>query len=339
MPKTGKPTLRDVALRAGVSHQTVSRVINGETNVTPETKKIVNEAISYLGFRPNAIARYMAKGNTRTFACIAPNLTDFTFASLIEGAEAFARKNGYFMISASAPDAKTFSSLIEQLVESGRTEGLLVINPYADTRHDLLPAGVPVVLMGARPRSEGLASVALDDVHGGLIATNHLISLGHRRIALISGPIEEDCTQDRLAGYRQALEQNNLESDPALIFEGDWSATSGQEAIDSLLDKKADFTAIFAQNDRMAVGAIHQLQNNGFKIPKDFSIVGFDDMPLSSYFNPPLTTVRQDIYSIGKEAVRLLLEVKEKESSAINQLLFPPDLVIRKSTQKIRRRR
>ena len=339
MPKSGNPTIRDVALRAGVSHQTVSRVVNHDKSVSPETRKKVEDAIELLGFRPNAIARYMAKGSTRTIACISPNLTDFTFSSLIEGAEVYARSNGYFLMSASAPDAGTFVKLIDQLVKSRRVDALLVINPYADDRKNFLPSDVPVVLMGARPRSEGLASVALDDVQGGYIATQHLISLGHKRIAVLSGPLEEDCVQDRTEGYQRARSEAGIEINPALLYAGDWSATSGQQGVDHLLRQEGGFTAIFAQNDRMAVGAIHQLQLKGFSIPSDISVVGFDDMPLASYFNPPLTTIHHDILAIGSEAARLLLAAKENPSSEIQHLLFQPELVMRNSTASVNKRR
>lgn len=338
MPKSGKPTIRDVALRAGVSHQTVSRVVNHDKSVTPETRKKVEEAIDTLGFRPNAIARYMAKGSTRTIACISPNLTDFTFSSLIEGAEVYARSNGYFLMSASAPDAGSFAKLIDQLVKSRRVDALLVINPYADERKNFLPSDVPVVLMGARPRSEGLASVALDDVQGGTIATQHLISLGHKRIAVLSGPLEEDCVQDRTEGYQRAMAEAGLQVDPALLYAGDWSATSGQQGVDHLLRVQDGFSAIFAQNDRMAVGAIHQLQLKGFSIPSDISIVGFDDMPLASYFNPPLTTIHQDTFLIGQEAVKLLLQVIEDPALPPQHACFPGELIIRKTTVRCERR-
>ncbi len=338
MPKSGKPTIRDVALRAGVSHQTVSRVVNHDKSVSPETRKKVEEAIELLGFRPNAIARYMAKGSTRTIACISPNLTDFTFSSLIEGAEAYARSNGYFLMSASAPDAVAFAKLIDQLVKSRRADALLVINPYADDRKNFLPSDVPVVLMGARPRSEGLASVALDDVQGGTIATQHLISLGHTRIAVLSGPLEEDCAQDRTEGYQRAMTEAGIEINPALLYAGDWSATSGQHGVDHLLHVQDGFSAIFAQNDRMAVGAIHQLQLKGFSIPSDISIVGFDDMPLASYFNPPLTTIHQDTFLIGREAVKLLLQVIEDPALPPQHICFPGDLIIRETTTRCERR-
>jgi DNA-binding LacI/PurR family transcriptional regulator len=334
-----RPTIRDVARLAGVSHQTVSRVINKYENINLETRQKVENAIEELGYYPSEIARSMSYGETRTLACISPNLTDYTFASLIEGAEIYAREHGYFMISASAPDAETFRKLVEQLVQSRRTEGLLVINPYADNRFSYLPSDVAVVLMGARPRDKGMASVALNDEQGGYLATKHLISIGHQHIAVISGPLEEDCTQDRVNGYLRAMQEAHLPIDPALMVSGDWSATSGQSGVEHLLKNGTHFTAIFAQNDRMATGAIHFLQNIGWQIPKDVSIVGFDDMPLASYFNPPLTTIQQDILALGSGAARLLLQLKENPNSPIEQLLFSPELVIRNSTSRFHNRR
>ena len=330
-----KSTIRDVALLAGVSHQTVSRVINNYEGVNPETRQKVEHAIAELQYRPNAIARYMAKGNTCTFACIAPNLTDYAFSSLIDGAESFARENGYFLISASAPDANSFATLIEQLIDSGRTEGLLVINPYADDRHLHIPTDVPTVFMGARPRSQGYASVALNDVKGGYLATRHLLSLGHRKIGLITGPKGEDCSHDRLIGYQQALSEENIPFDPTLVYTGDWSESGGQEAIKHFNAIGVSYTALFAENDRMAIGAITQLKHQNSSVPDDISIIGFDDMPLTSFYDPPLTTIHQDIPYIGKEAVRLLIQAKNTPTMKAQHLLFDPELIIRGSTKHV----
>ncbi len=334
-----RPTIRDVAQLAGVSHQTVSRVINQYDRINPETRKKVDDAIEVLGYHPSAIARSMSYGGTRTFACISPNLTDYTFASMIEGAETYAREHGYFLISATAPDASSFQNLVEQLVQSRRTEGLLVINPYADKRYLYLPKDVPVVLLGARPRTKGLASVALDDKQGGYLATKHLLSLGHKQIALISGPLEEDCVQDRINGYKKALDEAGLPFEKELIYSGDWSATSGQVGVENLIKQGMNFSAIFAQNDRMATGAIHFMQKIDWRIPEDVSIVGFDDMPLSSYFNPSITTIRQDVPILGHNAVRLLINKKENPGEEIQQLLYTPELVIRNSTSEVKKRR
>ncbi|NTU55859.1 MAG: LacI family transcriptional regulator, partial [Anaerolineales bacterium] len=197
---TSRPTMRDVARLAGVSHQTVSRVINGKEDVLPETRALVQAAIEQIGYRPSAIARSMASGLTRTLACISPNLTDYTFASLIEGAETEARQHSYFMLSSSAGDPQAFHDLVDELVGHRRVDGLIVINPYADDRFKYVPADFPTVFVGARSHDEHVCSISLDDQKAACEATRHLLSLGHTRIASITGPMEEDCSQDRLEG-------------------------------------------------------------------------------------------------------------------------------------------
>src|SRR5512139_2462965 len=155
---TSRPTIRDVAREAGVSHQTVSRVINGSEDVLPETRAQVEEVIQRLGYRPSAIARSMARGQTHTLACISPNLTDYTFASVIEGAEIEARQHKYFMVSSSAHDSDAFCELVDELVGHRRVDGLIVINPYTDARYEHIPADFPAVFVGARSRLENFSS-------------------------------------------------------------------------------------------------------------------------------------------------------------------------------------
>lgn len=329
-------TIRDVATQAGVSHQTVSRVLNANERVAPETRARVEAAIAALGYRPNASARSLAAGRTFAFACIAPNLTDYTFASIIEGAEAEAHQHGYFVLSTSAPDEASFAPLIEELVSSQRVDGLLVINPYADRRHTLLPAHFPVVLVGARPRPTAPDSVALDDEAAAHMAIQHLLALGHRRIALITGPAVEDCTTDRTAGYYATLAAAGLAPDPALVVEGDWSASSGAAAIHHWLAQQSSFTALFAQNDRMAIGAIRALRETRRHVPDDISVIGFDDMPLTAYFDPPLTTIRQDMAFSGREAARLLIRRLAAPDTTAEHLRLPAQLIIRCSTAPVK---
>lgn len=334
MPKPSV-TIRDVAARAGVSHQTVSRVINGVERVSPKTREKVERAIAELGYRPNALAREMSLGRTHAFACLSPNLTDYTLASIIEGATSEAYRHGYYLMSASAPDEATFSNLVDELVASRRTEGMLVINPYADGRHNHIPTNVPVVFVGARPRVSNISSVALDDQNAGQTATQHLLDMGHRRIALLTGPLVEDCSRDRQIGYELALRAADLSLDPSLILEGDWSATSGHKAIRRWLESGVSFTALFAQNDRMAVGAIRALQEAGLRVPKDVSVIGFDDMPLASYFIPPLTTMRQNMLAIGIEAAQLLIQEVEHSTEERRQIRIAAELIVRESTARL----
>jgi LacI family repressor for deo operon, udp, cdd, tsx, nupC, and nupG len=328
-------TIRDVAAKAGVSHQTVSRVINNSDRVQEKTREKVEAAIEELGYQPNAIARYMAKGRTKTLACFSPNLTDYTYARIIEGAEFEARQAGYFLMTASAPNTETFSTLVEQLVASRRTEGLLMINPYVDDRYNQLPQDSPVVYVGAQSSKsmiDAMDSVYLDDEEAGRLATQHLVGLGHKDIALITGPMVEDCSIDRLAGYEAVLHDAGIDFCPALVREGDWSASTGYDAVKALFESDVSFSAIFAQNDRMAVGAIKALREAGRRIPEDVSIVGFDDMPLASYYDTPLTTIRQDTFRMGREAAKLLIRAIETPEKQRRHLSMPVELVLRKST-------
>ncbi len=325
-------TIREVAARAGVSHQTVSRVINGSKRVLPETRERIEKAIAELGYRPNAIARSMAKGTSGTLACIAPNLTDYTFASIVDGAELQARKEGYFLLSASAPDEKTFSALIDELASSRRTEGMIVMNPYQDSRHSYLSDAFPTVFAGARPRPNINYSVALDDFVVAQQATQHLIELGHRRIAMITGPMVEDCCQDRRDGYLQALTNAHISPNATWQVEGEWSAQSGYESFKALVNRGECPTAVFAQNDHIAVGVIKAARELGLSVPEQLSVIGVDDIPLASFFTPPLTTMRQDFAAIGQEAVKLLmLAIRQPDAPKQNHVL-PAELILREST-------
>ncbi|MBM3124744.1 MAG: LacI family transcriptional regulator [Chloroflexi bacterium] len=327
-----RPTIRDVARRAGVSHQTVSRVINGREDVLPETRAMVEATIEQMGYRPNAIARSMARGKTHTLACISPNLTDYTFASVIEGAEYEARQHAYFMLSSSAADPDAFRNLADELVGHRRVDGLIIINPYSDQRHRHIPEDFPMVFVGARSKTGRVCSVTLDDKRVAIEATRHLIDLGHSNIALVTGPMEEDCSRDQTEGYRLALQEAGLSFDPHQVIEGDWSASSGRQALLTLFGRQPAPTAVFAQNDRMAMGVLRAARDLGLKVPSQLAVIGVDDIPLSSYFDPPLTTMRQDIPRIGREAARLLLEIIQRKDPAICEVKLPAELVIRRST-------
>ncbi len=328
-------TIRDVAAHAGVSHQTVSRVINGSKRVLPETRERIEKAIAELGYRPNAIARSMAKGTSGTLACIAPNLTDYTFASIIDGAEWQARKEGYFLLSASAPSEETFSALIDELASSRRTEGIIVMNPYQDSRHRYLSDAFPTVFAGARPRPNINYSVALNDFLVAQESTQHLIDLGHRHIAMITGPMGEDCSQDRRDGYLKALQDAHISPVASWQVEGNWSAQSGYDAFMTIIATGERPTAVFAQNDHIAVGVIKAAKEIGFSVPEQLSVIGVDDIPLASFFTPPLTTMQQDFAAIGQEAVKLLLQAIRKPDAPKQNHVLSAKLILRESTAQV----
>lgn len=326
-------TIADVAQKAGVSKQTVSRVINERQDVAPETRKRIKALINAMGYAPDPIARSM-KGSTHTLGCITPNLSDYIFSAIVQAAQAEARNNGYFILTGSAQSEFDVPPLLNEMLHR-RVDGLLVINPRDDYRfRHLLPvieAETPVVYIKNTPENEPVSAVCLDDLTGGYLATQYLLSLGHKSIVTILGPENEECTKNRLAGYMQALHDLKTGVDQRLILQGDWSAESGKSAISKLMGYQFHFTAIFAQNDRMALGAIRALRENGKKIPEDVSVVGYDDLPLTAYVNPPLTTIRQPIERFGQIGVQLLIEAINKPGTTPRVVSLDPSLIIRET--------
>jgi DNA-binding LacI/PurR family transcriptional regulator len=313
-------------------------VINGVEKVKPDTRKKVDDAIIELGYQPNAIARSMAQGKSCMLASIAPNLVDFTFASNYEGAEFEARQAGYFMVTTSAPTETDFEILVDELIGHRRVDGVLVFNPYLDRRHKLLPRDLPLVYCSGRARDDIRYSVHLDNHMGAEIATRHLLELGHTSIGEITGPLVEDCAQERHQGYKSALVSSGINPKSAPSLEGDWSATSGYQIFMQWYKEKSIPSAVVAQNDRMAIGVISAAREKSIRVPEDLSVIGFDDMPLSSYFCPPLTTIRQDTFMLGREAVRLLLQIIEDPKLPPQHRSFPCELINRKSTAVYKRR-
>jgi DNA-binding LacI/PurR family transcriptional regulator len=332
MNTRSRVTIRDVAARAGVSRQTISRVINGSERVSSATEERVRAVIVELGYQPNAIARFMARGRTETLVCLAPNLTDYTFASVIDGAEAAVRRCGYYLMSSSAPDSNTFASLIAELIGGGHAEGLLVINPFVDDRYMHLPADAPVVLIGVYAAGHTTSSVSLDDPAAGRLALEHLLTLGHRRIATITGPLAEDCARERLTAYRQMMAAAGAAVAEGWVAEGNWSAASGFAALNQIMDNASTPTAIFAQNDQMAVGVLRAARDRGIAVPEQLSVIGIDDIPLATHFEPPLTTVHQEFAEIGRTAARLLIYALDNPDAAACHVRLAPRLVIRQST-------
>jgi DNA-binding LacI/PurR family transcriptional regulator len=335
-----RPTIKDVAARVGVSRQTVSRVINNKGEVSAATRARVLVAIDELSYRPNAAARSMVVGRTCTLGCISPSLTDYTFAHIIDSAQAEARRLGYFVLTGSAPTVQDVEPLLEEMLHR-QVDGLMVLNPRADERYryflPLIEKGMAVLYLNSTPQGEPVSSIHCDDRRGGYEATQYLIELGHTAIATILGPSNEEASADRLAGYRRALAEADLTCEPDCVVQGDWSATSGYKATRQLLAARRPFSAIFCQNDQMAIGATRALREAGQRLPDDISIIGFDDIPLASYFDPPLTTLRQPMRETGERAVQLLVETIQNPDRTPEQIAVPARLVERASCAAPRR--
>jgi len=336
-----RPTIKDVAKRAGVSYQTVSRVINNSKRVSPDTLARVKQAIEELGYRPSSIARSMVRGKTFTIGCISPNLTDYVFAKIIDSAQVEAREAGFFILTASAQNVDEVQVVLEEMLRR-QVDGLMILNPREDERYlhlqPFIKNKIPIVFIKDEAGEMPVYSVTCDGLHGAYQATKHLLSLGHKTIATITGKTNEEDAVQRLEGYHQALSEARFPDQPALIVSGDWTEESGQLAAQQLLDTGIPFTAIFAQNDRMAMGAVHTLHMNGLHVPRDISIIGFDDAPFAPYLHPPLTTIRQPMGELGKQAARVLSKRINQPDSPLENVHIPPRFVERNSCATINRR-
>lgn len=299
--------MADVARRAGVSHQTVSRVLNGHPNVSPETKAEVLAAIRALGYRPNAAARTLVTGKTNVLGVISLDTTLYGPASMLYGIER-ALHPEYFVAVASLP-AFARLSLIEAVERSvaQAVAGIIVIAPDVNAAEALrdLAVGVPLVVVGSGDYTP-LPSVAIDNKAGAARAARHLLDLGHRTVYHIGGPDSWLDARERVQGWRQALRERGA-PEPELE-RGDWSARSGYE-VGQRLAAKADVTAVLCGNDAMALGFLRAAAERGRRVPEDISVVGFDDVPEAAYYHPPLTTVRQDFGALGVRALHVLMDL------------------------------
>ncbi len=325
----GRPLMVDVARLAGVSHQTVSRVLNDHPNVSPKTRAGVMAAIRDLGYRPNAAARTLVTGRTNTLGVISFDTTLFGPASMLYGIERAAHP-AYSVAICSLPgfDRRSLLEAVDRFIGQA-VEGIIVIAPETTAVAALggLATAIPLVAVGCGTNVP-LPSVTIDNVGGAAQATRHLLDLGHETVHHVAGPDSWLDAQQRVEGWRSALQAAGA-PEPDLL-RGDWSARSGYEA-GHRLARRPDVTAVLCANDPMALGLLRALTEGGRAVPDDVSVVGFDDVAEAAFFLPPLTTVRQDFGELGRRAVHLLLDrISGAEPGEV--LPITPDLVVRAST-------
>jgi LacI family transcriptional regulator len=325
--------LRDVASEAGVSFQTVGKVLNGKGTVSPETRERILDAAKSLGYVPNALARSLVTRSTCTIGIVASDLSDAELARFVVGAEREARRQGHGVLIGSIDQEGTDASRYLRMLIERRVDGILTAAPQMehDARiGDLLRGPVPAVSIHRVPGG-GVPLVGSDHVETALLATRHLISLGHRRIATITGSEDRQVTSMRLKGYERALKEAGVSYDQTLVESGNWEADGAYDATLRLLDRASGITAFYAQNDTMALGVLSALHGRGLGVPEDCALVGCDDIPMAAHAIPPLTTVHVPFYETGETAVRLLLDVIAGRLDRPKRVLLPVRLVRRSS--------
>ncbi|GAA2695655.1 MULTISPECIES: LacI family DNA-binding transcriptional regulator [Actinosynnema] len=327
---TRDPAMTDVAKLAGVSHQTVSRVLNGHPNVREQTRLRVRAAIAELGYRPNRAARALVTGRSQVIGVVAQNSTLYGPAWLLAAVEQAAAEAG-FAVSVGlvkSLDRASISEAIERHRDQ-RVAGIVVIAPTDSASEALadVPDGVPLVAVDGDPERAS-ALVTVDQEAGALAAVRHLLDHGHQTVWHVSGPPDWYDSEGRVRGWRRALEEAGAEVPP--VVAADWSAASGYRA-GLMLARMPEVTAIFAANDHLALGILRAMSERGRRVPDDVSLVGFDDVPEAAFFIPPLTTVRPDFDAVARETLGLLLAQVAGTELGEPRRTIAPSLVLRDS--------
>jgi DNA-binding LacI/PurR family transcriptional regulator len=322
--------MTDVARLAGVSHQTVSRVLNSHPNVREQTRLRVRAAIAELGYRPNRAARALVTGRSQLLGVVAQNSTLYGPASLLAAFELAAAEAGFAVSvgSVSTLDRRSISEVVERHLDQ-RVAGIVVIAPVVSANEALehIPAAVPLVAIDGDPASSS-ALVTVDQAAGAGDATRFLLDAGHATVWHVSGPAGWFDSAGRIEGWQRTLQSAGAEIPP--VVPADWSAASGYRA-GQMLARMPEVTAIFAANDHLALGILRAMSERGRRVPEDVSIVGFDDVPEAAYFIPPLTTIRPDFGAVARESLALLLGQMESGQPAARRQPIAPTLVVRDS--------
>ncbi len=340
--KNRQITISQVAREAGVSSQTVSRVINNRQEITPETRQHVQDIIKRLGYQPNAIARSLSQRRSHTLGVVTSGLEYYGPSHILVGVEQGANQEGLsiFLNLLHQPESENIGPIVNSLI-SRQVEGIIWAVPEIGNNRfwfrEVMPQPpIPVIFLSTRPRDD-LNVVEIDNRNGAYMATEHLLERGYRKIGLITGPLTWWAASERRRGWQEALTAAGISFSADQIVEGNWSAESGERGLHELLEKFPDVQAVFACNDQMALGLMQAARSLGKRIPEDLAVVGFDDIPESAFYYPPLTTIRQGLYELGHVAIQTFVRIRKDEQSgepatSANTIWLQPQLVIRGST-------
>jgi DNA-binding LacI/PurR family transcriptional regulator len=340
--KSGRATIKQVASAAGVSTQTVSRVINNRPDVSPGTRKRVQEVIDQLSYRPSALARSLIRQRSYTLGVVTAGLKYIGPSRTLNGITTAAEETGYALLLKELPrfDANNIVPIFQGFL-SRHVDGIIWAVPEVGENRNWineLPMDleIPVVYLTMKPR-ENITVVSVDNYSGGRMAMSHLFDQGYRNIGHISGPLDWWEARQRMSAWQDSVKEVGIEPLDRYWAEGNWSSASAAQAVDKLLETYPEMDAIFVANDQMALSVLQHACQKGLRVPEDLGIVGFDNMVESAYFWPPLTTIQQDQNQIAKIAVEEVIKIietgwKGEESSEPESIMLPPTLVVRQSS-------
>jgi len=337
------PTIKDVAQKANVSIATVSLVINKNNRISHQTIKRVNNAIKELNYHPSHSARGLVSSKTRNIGFI---LTEDHFlrsepfyTRIFIGTEFEARENEHYILLTTVPSVFSKNDKLPRFILERNVDGVIIAGKIPPELIDRLEKlKLPLAFVDYYPPGEKYPVVLIDNVSGGVIATQHLIDIGHRKIGFIAGDINHPSINDRFQAYKMALEKAGIKYNTSwFVIDEDYPARkNGYDAAKKLLKKNKDITAIFACNDAMAIGVMQFLKENNFKIPNDISLIGFDDVEADLSLDPPLTTIRVSKIEMGIEVMRLMTDILKNKSRTSKKVLVPVELIVRKSTAHLK---
>ncbi len=324
-------TIKDVAKLAGVSSSTVSRALSGKIPVDEKTKERVLAAVKQLNYQPNALAKGLKEGKTRTIGLIVPNICNPVFPLVSRGVEDAARKHGYTLILCNTDEDLDREREAIQKLRKHWVDGIILATSGTENIHirEVKNSGLPLVLL-IRKMGEEIDAVMIDNYNSAFKGVSYLIRMGHRKIAIVNGDDKLILYQQRFQGYIHALKDAGIAFDPSLVLSVS-NEDSCYETVSSFLQRGKDIDAFFAASDLLALEVMRAAQDAGFSIPEDISVLGFDDLPFSPFLNPPLTTVHQPLYQMGQNAAERLISIIEGEQSKPIVQVLETKLIERKS--------
>lgn len=325
-------TIKDVAKKAGVSLATVSRTLSGKDPVRPETRERVMTAIKELNYSPNAFARQLRTQHTNNVVVIVPDIGNSIYHKFIRGVEAEASQNGYQILIADVKGQPDIEKYYFKAIQERAVDGIISASAsIAEKILNQIAKDYPLIMAMQQIPNMTVSSVTIDNMTASREITTHIIRLGHKTIAYISSNQNLLLYQDRLIGYQNALENHGIRFDKNLVRFDEPSIQGGYKCMCQLLDSEKNITAVVTAGDTMAIGAMRAIQEYGMKVPDDIAVVGFDDIEISSYWTPALTTIRQPVYQIGQRSFQRLLNMINTGNISGSKDIIPHELIIRKS--------